>query len=248
LTPQKAPIGQPFVELQSIDSTNNYAMRQAHAGVARHGFTVLAHEQTAGKGQRTKQWFAEPNANLMMSVVLEPGLLFPKPSFTFSMAMAVAAHGLLKKYTNGVKIKWPNDLYIGDRKAGGILIENSLGGGQWKFAVVGMGLNINQTDFGDLNEKAISLKQATGKTYDIIALVIELCQEIDGVLKKLETDPESIVKRYHQHLYKKEEWVKLKQGSRTFEAQILGVNAAGQLVTRHAIEEAFDVGAVEWVL
>ena len=223
-------------------------MRQVHAGVARHGFTVLAHEQTAGKGQRSKQWFAEPNTNLMLSVVIEPGALFATPLFTFSMAMAVAAHGLLKKYANDVTIKWPNDLYIGDRKAGGILIENSLGGGQWKVAVVGMGLNINQTDFGDLNEKAISLKRATGKTYDIIALAKELCQEIDGVLKKLETDPDFIVNSYHQHLYKKDKWVKLKQGSRTFEAQILGVNAAGQLVTRHAIEETFDVGAVEWVL
>jgi len=248
LTPQKAPVGEPFIELQSIDSTNNYAMRQVHAGVARHGFAVFAHEQTAGKGQRTKQWFAEPGTNLMMSVVIEPERLFPTPVFTFSMAMAVAAHGLLKKYTDPVKIKWPNDLFLGDRKAGGILIECILSGNAWKFAIVGIGLNINQTDFGVLHQKAVSLKQITGETYDTIALAKELCQEIDGVLKKLETDSEAIVNRYHQYLYKKGAWVKLKQGSRVFKAQVIGVNTAGQLVTKHAVEETFDVGAVEWVV
>jgi BirA family biotin operon repressor/biotin-[acetyl-CoA-carboxylase] ligase len=223
-------------------------MRQAHAGVARHGFTVFAHEQTAGKGQRAKQWFAEPGTNLMMSVVIEPVASVSAPSFTFSMAMAVAAHGLLKKYAGAVAIKWPNDLYIGDRKAGGILIENSLGNGQWKVAVVGMGLNINQTEFGNLHNKAVSLKQVTGKTYDTIALAKELCGEIDDALKILEANPEAIVKTYHQHLYKRGERVRLKQGSRIFEAQVIGVNEFGQLVTHHAVEEAFDVGAVEWVL
>ena len=246
--PQKAPVGNPFIELRSIDSTNNYAMRQVHAGVAQHGFAVFAHEQTAGKGQRSKQWLAQPCANLMLSVVLEPAPLVATPFFPFSMAMAVAAHGLLKKFTTDVKIKWPNDLFFGDRKAGGILIENILNGAVWKFAIVGIGLNINQTDFGALGNKAVSLKQITGADHDTIALAKDLCREIDGVLKKLALDPEAILDTYHQHLYKRGEWVKLKQGSRVFESQIVGVNTAGQLVTQHALEETFDVGAVEWVL
>jgi BirA family biotin operon repressor/biotin-[acetyl-CoA-carboxylase] ligase len=248
LLPQKAPPGVPFVELQSIDSTNNYAMRQVHAGVARHGFAVFAHAQTAGRGQRQKTWLAQPGANLMLSVVVEPFPLFTTPLFLFSMGMAVAAHGLLKNMVDDVKIKWPNDLFIGDRKAGGILIDNIVGSGIWKLAVVGIGLNINQTNFGHLASKAVSLQQITGKTYDTIALAKELCGEIHEVLKTLETAPEEIKKIYHEQLYKKGEWVKLKQGNRVFEARIMGVNAAGQLVVQHALEEAFDVGAVEWVL
>jgi BirA family transcriptional regulator, biotin operon repressor / biotin---[acetyl-CoA-carboxylase] ligase len=248
MSPQKAPVGTPFIELRSIDSTNNYAMRQVHAGVAQHGFSVFAHEQTAGKGQRSKQWLAQPGVNLMLSVVLEPAPRFTTPSFSFGMAMAVAAYGLLKKFTDAVKIKWPNDLFIGDRKAGGILIENILNGSVWRFAIVGIGLNINQTDFGALGNKAVSLKQITGTDYDTILLAKDLCREIDGVLKKLELSPEAIMAAYHQHLYKRGEWVKLRQGSRVFESRIIGVNTAGQLVTQHALEETFDVGAVEWVL
>jgi BirA family biotin operon repressor/biotin-[acetyl-CoA-carboxylase] ligase len=246
---EKYGTGGSFIELQSVDSTNNYAMRQVHAGVARHGFTVFAHEQTAGKGQRNKLWLAERGTNILMSVVIEPAPLFATPSFLFSMAMAVAAHGLLKKLAgNGITIKWPNDLYFRDRKAGGILIENILGSGIWKFAVTGIGLNINQMDFGALENKAISLKQLTGTHYDTIALAKELCFGIDAVLKKLETDTESVTDQYHQHLYKRGEWVKLKQGPRVFEAVVKGVNTAGQLITHHAVEEAFDVGEVEWVL
>lgn len=222
-------------------------MRQVHAGVARHGFTVVAREQTAGRGQRQKTWLAQPGKNLMMSVVLEPAPLFTTPSFLFSMGMAVAAHGLLKKFIQDVKIKWPNDLFIGDRKAGGILIENSVSGAVWKFAVVGIGLNINQTDFGALGHKAVSLKQITGTEYDTVSLAKALCREIDGVLKKLETAPGEVVNTYHEHLYKKGERVKLKQGSRVFKARITGVTAFGQLVVQHAIEETFDVGDIEWL-
>ena len=256
LTPQKTPVGVPFTELQSVDSTNNYAMRLVHEGLARHGFAVFAHEQTAGKGQRGKQWLAQQGKNIMMSVVLEPTPLFTAPSFRFSMAMAVAAYGLLKKvcpeFVKGVaadvKIKWPNDLFIGDRKAGGILIENSISAGIWKFAIAGFGININQTEFGDLGTKAVSLKQATRKDYDVIALAKKLCGEIDAVLKKLETAPLAIESIYLERLYKRGEHVKLKKGARVFDAKIIGVNAAGQLVTQHAVEEAFGVGEVEWLL
>ena len=90
LKSETRPVGEPFIELQSIDSTNNYAMARVHEGVARHGFAVLAHEQTAGKGQRQKTWLAQAGANLMMSVVVEPEPLFTKPHFRFSMAMALA--------------------------------------------------------------------------------------------------------------------------------------------------------------
>jgi BirA family biotin operon repressor/biotin-[acetyl-CoA-carboxylase] ligase len=242
------PVGSPFVVLQSEDSTNNYAMRLAHEGLAQHGAAVFTHHQTAGKGQRSKQWLAPPGQNILMSVVLEPGRVVPTPPFTFSMAMALAAHGLLKKWVDNVKIKWPNDLFIGDRKAGGILIENSMGPDGWKVAVVGMGLNINQTRFGDLQGKATSLQQLTGKSYDPVALAKDLCAEIEAAFAHWQQNPDAIAVQYHQHLYKKGERVQLKQGARLFEAVVKGVNNWGQLVTQHAVEECFDVGAVAWLL
>jgi BirA family biotin operon repressor/biotin-[acetyl-CoA-carboxylase] ligase len=249
LKPEQNPIGVPFIELQTTDSTNNYAMGMVHEGVAQHGLAVFAHEQTAGKGQRNKQWQAQPGANLMMSVVIEPAPLFARPDFRFSMAMASAAHGLLKKWAgDDLKIKWPNDMYFRDRKAGGILIENVLSSSGWKAAVVGMGFNINQTDFGNLQHKAVSLKQITGRTFDTIALAKELCGSIDAVLKKLTKEAEAVDVYYQEQLYKKGKRVRLKQGQRVFEAEVKGVNGAGQLVVQHAMEEVFDVGSVEWVI
>jgi BirA family biotin operon repressor/biotin-[acetyl-CoA-carboxylase] ligase len=158
-------------------------------------------------------------------------------------------HGLLKKFAgNNVKIKWPNDLYFDDRKAGGILIENVLSGGTWKVAVVGIGLNINQTDFGALHSKAVSLKQLTGSTYNPVALAKDLCRELEAVLHTWETTPNAVREQYLEQLYKREQWVKLKKGPRIFEAFIKGVNDSGQLVTQHALEETFDVGEVQWVI
>lgn len=223
-------------------------MRQVHAGVAQHGFTAFAHHQTAGRGQRARQWLAQPGSSLMMSVVLEPSPLFATPVFAFSMAMAVAAYELLKKYTDDVKIKWPNDLYIGDRKAGGILIDNLIAGTKWKVAVVGIGLNINQISFGDLANKAISLQQVTGKMYDPVQLAKELCAEIERVWKELKNNSDWITTTYRQQLYKKGEQVKLKSGARIFEARIVDVNNSAQLVVQHAVEETFNVGEVEWLL
>lgn len=244
-----SPIGLPFIELLSVDSTNNYAMAMAHAGMAQHGTAVFAHEQTRGKGQRNKQWLATQNENIILSTIIEPAGLELTRFFHFSMAMAVAAYRFFNNYTGGdTKIKWPNDLYWRDRKAGGILIENVLQGTQWKYAVVGMGINMNQTDFSSLSNKAVSLRQITGKEYGTVALAKELCTYLEDALKQLKMAPDSIVAAYHEQLYKKGEWVKLKKGSRVFDAEVKGVTANGELVTRHATEELFAIGEVEWLL
>ena len=241
------PVGEPFIELTSVDSTNNYAMALVHEGMAQHGTAVFAHEQTQGKGQRQKQWLAQQGQNLILSVVLATEELPLSQAFTFSMAMALAAYRFFNKYAGEeTRIKWPNDLYWRDRKAGGILIENVVQGPHWKYAVVGMGINLNQTSFGGLN-KAVSLKQITGRTFDTVALAKELCTCIDHSFQQLRQHKEIIPPAYHRHLYKRGEVVRLKKDSRVFEARIEGVSAAGQLITRHAAEEIFAIGEVEWV-
>lgn len=243
------PVGVPFLELQSVDSTNNYAMRLAHAGMAQHGMAMFAHYQTAGKGQRQKQWLAPSGQSIILSVVLQPTALSPFAFFGLSMAMALAAHGLFKKFAcDNVTIKWPNDIYWCDRKAGGILIENIVQGSQWKTAIVGIGININQTAFEDLDNKAVSLKQITGQTYEVVPLAKELCTAIDGYFKKLCNDSQHIFELYQQQLYKKDQWVKLKKEARLFDAQIKGVTATGQLRVQHGIEELFEVGEVQWII
>jgi BirA family transcriptional regulator, biotin operon repressor / biotin---[acetyl-CoA-carboxylase] ligase len=118
-------IGNPFIELQQVESTNNYATGMVHEGMAQHGMVVFANHQTKGKGQHNRTWLSEEGKNIAMSVILQPPGLALSQSFLISMATALGVQRFFAKYAGSeTKVKWPNDLYWRDRKAGGILIEN----------------------------------------------------------------------------------------------------------------------------
>jgi BirA family biotin operon repressor/biotin-[acetyl-CoA-carboxylase] ligase len=261
------PIGTPFIELQSVDSTNNYALARIHEGMAHHGTCFFAHEQTAGKGQMGKLWTAGNGSDILLSIVLQPSFLQSFQQFWLSAAVAVATHQFFYSHAGEeTKIKWPNDLYWQNRKAGGILIENIIGpiasekfipasssasnhgSTKWKWAVAGIGININETKFPAHLLNPVSLKQVTGKDHDVPRLAKELCGSMDTIYKKLMIDGvDPILERYNEFLYKKNERVKLKQGSRVFETTIKAVSESGQLITQHAIEERFNFGEIEWL-
>lgn len=248
LAPSNITIGNPFIELQQVDSTNNYATALAHAGMAQPGTAVLAHHQTKGKGQRTKAWETAAGQNITLSIILQPQGLVLSEAFLLSMAVAVGVQRFFSRYVpEEVTIKWPNDLYWRDRKAGGILIENILTGAAWKYAIIGIGININQTDFGELGLRATSLKQITGKTHDIVALAKELCASLEAAINQLLINKQQVINDYHAVLYKRFQKVKLRKDARVFEAFIKGVSTEGELITLHAMEERFAVGEVEWV-
>lgn len=247
-------IGIPLVELQSVDSTNIYAFNMIHAGLAQHGMAIFAHEQVAGKGQRGKSWIAEKGKNIILSVIIRPNTTEVSGHFPLSACTAVAIIDFFKQYAgDDTKIKWPNDLYWQDRKAGGILIENSIksmesGGGLWQWAVIGIGINVNQTTFPPEIPNPISLKQITGKNYDAFELASELCTKLDIYYRQLvEKGFEKIYEDYLFRLYKKNERVKLKKDNRVFEALIKTVTTTGQLIIQHAIEETIEFGNVVWL-
>jgi BirA family transcriptional regulator, biotin operon repressor / biotin---[acetyl-CoA-carboxylase] ligase len=249
------PLGTPFIELQSVDSTNKYAMALVHEGMAHHGITLFAHEQTAGKGQRGKTWLSESGKNLMLSIIADPKPLTVFELFRLSICVAVATHDFLTKHAGDeTSIKWPNDIYWRDRKAGGILIENVITGsqddpGSWRWAVIGVGININQVYFPPDLPNPVSLKQITGKDFDTITLAKELSGILDSYFQQLiKGDFKSLYDGYQQVLYKKNEKVKLKKDSRVFNATIKGVTEKGQLVIDSGIEERFDFGEVEWLI
>ena len=247
-------LGTPFIELQSVDSTNNYALTQIHANMAQPGTCYFAHEQTSGKGQRGKSWATERGANIILSIVLKPDFLQPTQQFQLSASIAVAARQFFDGYDrDSIKIKWPNDIYWRDRKLGGILIENIIRskpeGGNWDWAVVGIGANINQTNFGTELKNPISLKQITGKNFDQIELAKKLCVSIDDFYRNLvKEETNAIIKMYNQFLYKKGALVKLRKDNRVFSATIKNVTPTGQLVVQHGIEEQFDFGEIEWLI
>lgn len=242
-----------FTVLDTVDSTNNYAMERVQQGLAKHGDAWFTIEQTSGKGQRGKTWVSEKGKNIAMSIVFEPARLPAGANgvvisqFHFSAAVAITCTAFLLRYIDSeIKIKWPNDLFWRDRKAGGILIENKFQGNVWKWAVVGIGININQTVFDADLVNPVSLKQITGKTFN----VIELAKELHVLLLKnltQDTDPK-LMQQYNRQLYKINEQVTLRKDAVEFDTVIKEVSDTGRLVTVDAIEREFDFGEVEWVL
>jgi BirA family biotin operon repressor/biotin-[acetyl-CoA-carboxylase] ligase len=239
---------QDIVILPTVDRTNIYAIREIHAHMATHGKTYFALEQTAGKAQRGKHWISGAGVNILMSRVFDMGSRSPEDQFSFSMAIALGCYDFYKTYAgDGVSVKWPNDIYWRDRKAGGILVENLVQGKEWKWAIAGIGLNINQTEFDpSISRTPVSLRQITGRAFELIEMVKDLCSCLDLRWQQLQTDPPSLLGSYNEALFSRGRSVKLKKGNRAFEALIMGVDEYGRLVVRTAIEERFRHGEIEF--
>jgi BirA family transcriptional regulator, biotin operon repressor / biotin---[acetyl-CoA-carboxylase] ligase len=244
------PIGHSFIELESVDSTNNYAMAQANAGLATHGTLYFAREQWAGKGQRGRSWSSKPGENIVLSAVLEPVALASSQAFVLSVCVALACHDLFSAYAGGAstKIKWPNDLFWGDRKAGGILIENSFRGDRWALAIAGMGINVNQLEFPVTGRDPVSLAQITGRQFDVVGMAHELGDFLDRRYDELETGTGSLIDQYNDRLYRRGQEVRLRKDNAVFETVVTGVSPQGQLLTRDTMERQFRFGEVEWII
>ena len=213
--------------------------------MAKHGDGYFAQEQTRGKGQRGKVWHTDKGKNILLSIVLEPSTIKLLQPFHLSVAVALACYDLFKIYVDEEpQIKWPNDLYWRDRKAGGILIENSMRGKEWRWAIVGIGLNINQTEFSPKIAHPVSLKQITQQEFDVLILTNEL-QEL--VLKRAAQSFDPLLKEYNTHLYKRNEVVRLKQREDIFHTTVLEVAANGELVCFSDKQQRFGFGEVEWM-
>jgi BirA family transcriptional regulator, biotin operon repressor / biotin---[acetyl-CoA-carboxylase] ligase len=244
------PVGHTFIELQTVDSTNNYAMAQVHAGLALPGTVYFAQEQFAGKGQRGKTWSTTKGENIIMSIVLRPNSLRIDLQFALSASLAIACHDLLAAFSPGnFFIKWPNDLYWCDRKAGGILIENILHGDKWEYAIAGIGININQSAFEKNLPNPVSLGQVTKKKHDCIELAKQLCVKVEKRYQELlEGKEEELIGVYNTCLYKRNKQARLKKGELFFDTIIKEVSTQGRLITRDKEERSFDFGECQWIL
>lgn len=232
-----------------MDSTNNYAMALAIAGKATHGTLVFAHDQWAGKGQRGRTWNSSPGANIILSAVLEP--LAPlQAAFGLSVAVALACRDFFTTHAGSdVTIKWPNDIYWNDRKAGGILIENHLQGERWAYAIVGMGININQVEFPGAARSPASLRQITGRTYDTIGLARNLGHYLDERYVQWEAgESAALLEAYNAVLFRQGQEVRLRKDNAVFTTRVEGVSPQGRLLTRDVLDRSFGFGEVEWVI
>ena len=211
----------------TLGSSNDEACKPQYV----EGDIILAQCQTAGRGQRGHTWESREGENLTFSLLLEPLFLPPSEQFLISECVALGVCDALLHYGIEAQIKWTNDIYIGDRKLAGILIEHKLQGSALARTVAGIGLNVNQKAFSDDLPNPISMAQATGREFDreevlqtvATSLMARYEQLREGGAKELQT-------YYHQRLYRlgQEHCYALPDGSR-FRGIIRGVEPTGAL-------------------
>lgn len=218
--------------LDQTTSTND----EARCGTYRHGDIIWAEHQTAGRGQRGHVWCSPAGENLTFSLVLEPREVAVREQFLLSEAVAVALTDMLATYGIDARIKWTNDIYVGDRKAVGILIEHSYSGATLARTIVGIGINVNQTAFDPALPNPVSMRQLTHTLHDraevldrfSACIARRYAQLSDGGRDHLGDD-------YRARMYRLgEEHTYRLPGGELFRATIEGVRATGELQLRHA--------------
>jgi BirA family biotin operon repressor/biotin-[acetyl-CoA-carboxylase] ligase len=227
-------IGQNAIHLTAVDSTNSYASEMLRQIRPVEGTIVYTFEQNKGRGQRSNEWHSEPNKNVALSLILYPLSIPANEQFILSkmasLAMADLMAEMLSEQVCSIKIKWPNDIYINDKKIAGILIENTIAGNAIQSAVIGIGLNVNQTDFSNETFSANSLKLISGQDHDPDFVIKRMCACLEARYLQLKTNKRVLINdAYEQHLYRLNEWKNYSAFNENFEGRIHGVSDSGKL-------------------
>ncbi|WP_118975541.1 biotin--[acetyl-CoA-carboxylase] ligase [Taibaiella koreensis] len=236
----------------TIDSTNNYAMQRIDDGLAQQGEVIWAAHQLQGKGQRGKKW-ENDEGNVMMSLILKP-VIPTERQFILSAAVALTIAKYLQTLSDRwqVAIKWPNDIYLNDKKACGILIENVFRGMHWAYSVAGIGLNVNQTAFPPELTRATSMAMVSGRQFDLTEIITDIRSGVLNLLQPLGPDRyPALLADYNKLLFRRDKETQFaeKATGRVFEAFVQEVNVEGQLVLlTHKGIEKYQFGALEWLL
>lgn len=237
ISPNTAFTGQQLIWLPACPSTNTEALQLLRENRASEGCTVITDDQTAGRGQRGNTWEATPAENLTLSIVWKPTFLAAGQQFLLSQAVALAAHDWASRFlpAEALRLKWPNDLYFGTQKLGGILIENTLSGAIIQASVVGLGLNVNQRHFGV--PTATSLSLLTGRYFQREELAARLLECLEARYLQLRAGRVGELRRtYLAVLYRYQEWHPFEVGGQRVQGCIVGVEADGQLAVEIAGE------------
>ncbi len=243
-------IAKKVIYLPTCHSTNDIAAELVRQISFEEGTVVITDEQTKGKGQRGSVWLTEPGKNLTMSVILNPFFVPVHDQFNVSKAVAVGVWSYLSMYSDAVRIKWPNDIYLGDKKICGTLIENSIQGSRISSSIAGIGVNINQTDFQ--NARATSLLLSQNQIFDIGIEFQKLARHLDVFYFKLKSaaGKSEILSIYENQLYGFHQVRKFKVGEVVKSGTITGVSDSGMLRVQfdgsHAPQE-FNNKEIEWL-
>jgi BirA family biotin operon repressor/biotin-[acetyl-CoA-carboxylase] ligase len=240
-------MGQEIIYYQAIGSTNEVAKDLARQG-ASEGTLVIAEEQTAGKGQRGRSWLAPPGSSLLISLVLYPPLTASQiPRLTMASALAVA-YAIEDRSNLSVHFKWPNDILLGGKKAGGILSETSISGEILDYAVIGIGLNVNLDahQIPEIADTATSLSMELGREVSRLGLLQVLLKSMEREYRLLQQG-ESPGERWAARLYLLGEKVEVTTPWGREYGRAEGVDADGALILRRedGTKAYITVGDVE---
>jgi BirA family transcriptional regulator, biotin operon repressor / biotin---[acetyl-CoA-carboxylase] ligase len=239
-------VGKKLVYVPECHSTNTLAAELSQRGSVVEGTLVITSNQFGGRGQRGNQWISEPGKNLTFSLILKPTFLKPDQQFRLTQVVSLAVADYVSDKIKGVKIKWPNDVLINNKKTCGILIENTISSEQIQNSVIGVGFNVNQLEF--TGNRGTSLKNETGLDYDLQTVLNDLlrCIEVrylqlrEGKFEKLSDD-------YLNNLYRKGEHHSFIIGETQKQGVIEGVDQRGRLVVSFdEIKQEFDLKEISF--
>ncbi len=212
-------IGDKLIHLPIISSTNDFLRENAEKFT--HGTVVVADVQTKGRGRNNRNW-SSPEGGLWFSILFKPRKPI-KPSF-FTKVASVAVHQVLNELGISNSIKWPNDVYVGNKKLCGILTEVIFEGEIPKAIICGIGINVNNEIPQELVDKAISLYQVTNKKHDLKKLLKAILNNINYLVKKYYTKPEALTQVWKRRLMQKEgSEIKFMQEGKIVTGKVVGV-------------------------
>lgn len=240
-------IGRKIIFKETLDSTNNYAANLLERGELAHGTVIMSGEQTAGRGQRGTTWAAEPYKNLIFTCFIEYDNLSVENQQAITHLVSLSLVGALNSHSISAQIKWPNDIYVNGRKIAGILIENQLEQQRCKSSIIGIGLNINQTEFGGLNATSMQLELGREVSIDSFAMsVIEKLQENYTILQSYGI--QILRNKYLENLWRIGVWSHFEDQDGAFEGKILGTESSGMLLMeRKDGVKSYDLKEIKWL-
>lgn len=215
-----------------LGSTNTFLADLARKEPLPDGYTVYTYRQMHGRGQRGNRWESEPDANVLFSVLWHLQQLPVGEQFVISQIASLCVRNVAARYVEGVTIKWPNDIYCGDNKLAGMLIETVFEGPLVRQAIVGIGLNVNQTVFPGHLPNPVSLAQMTGRQYDKYAVLEEMTTELARLRTLAFARPDDLRRMYFEHLYRAGGFYPYRADGVLFDAEIADILTDGVLVLR----------------
>ncbi|HBB93275.1 MAG: biotin--[acetyl-CoA-carboxylase] ligase [Bacteroidetes bacterium GWF2_49_14] len=233
-----------------VSSTNIFAASLIADGNSTEPFWIRTDDQYAGRGQGAHTWKTEPGKNLTGSLVIFPDGLQGAAQFFLSMTFSLAAADFLSLFTDQVKIKWPNDLYVNGEKIGGILIETSILGNYLHHAILGIGININQEIFPATIPNPLSLRQISGQNYDLEEMEDLFLESFRNRYRYLEAgNRDTIRKEYLEKMLRFDQPGRYKASEREFTARIVDVNEFGYLILQEdsGVMQEFAFQEVEYL-